>query len=343
MSRENFTALHDLIKNHPVFAPGLARRKQNSSVSQLMLLLHYLGHESMTAFSSRASYHIGYGTHYHHIKRVVKAICSLRDRVIAWPDEAERKQISARMNKNHDFPGCVMVGDGTLFPLAFKPRSHDAGDYHGRKYQYSITAFIMNDDNKRIRSYLAGWPGSGHDNCVFSRTTVCRNPDHHFSVGEYMIADSAVENTDFVVAAFKKPPLQQMPIMNEKFNTKLASPRISAEHTIGILKGRFPWLKSIRMLVTDNKKHMMRILRLIDCCVIIHNLMLDIETEVNPLHDVWIDEDGHLSDIDEDIHMSDDENVHHPKQYIRPIPKGSKNDTRRRQLQTYLEYKEYIF
>ena len=71
--------------------------------------------------------------------------------------------------------------------------------------------------------------------------------------------------------------------------------------------------------------------------------MLDIETEVNPLHDVWIDEDGHLSDIDEDIHMSDDENVHHPKQYIRPIPKGSKNDTRRRQLQTYLEYKEYIF
>ena len=96
-----------------------------------------------------------------------------------------------------------MVGYGTLFPLAFKPSSRDAGNYHGRKHQYSITAFIMNDNNKRIRSYLAGWPGSVHNNRVFSRTSACRNPDQHFSVGEYMIMDSTVENTDFVVAVFK--------------------------------------------------------------------------------------------------------------------------------------------
>ena len=236
------------------------------------------------------------------------------------------------MKDNYDLPGCIIVGDGTLFPLAFEPRSHDAADYHGRKYKYSITAFIMNDDKRRIRSYLAGWPGSVHDNRVFSQTGVCKNPDEHFSEGQYMITDSAIENSAHVVAAFKKPPLQPMPLMNEKFNARLASPRISAEHTIGILKGRFPWLRSIRMHVTDNKKDMMRILQCIDCCVIIHNLMLDIETTANPLEDMWIEEDGHISDVDDDYNR-----------YLTTIPKGSKKDTRRRQLQKYLEFKDYIY
>ena len=89
-------------------------------------------------------------------------------------------------------------------------------------------------------------------------------------------------------------------------------------------------------------KHMLRILRLVDCCVLIQNLMLDIETTVNPLQEEWIDQDGHLSDADEDIHMSDEENPCHEKSYIHPIPERSKKDICRRQLQTYLEYKEYI-
>ena len=131
-----------------------------------MTLLHYLGQESMMAFTSREAFHMGYGTHYNHVMRAAKAICSLHDQVVFWPNEEERKQISARMKENHDYPGCVMVGDGTLFPMDFEPRSHDSGNYHGRKFKYSITAFIMNDERKRIRSYLAGWSGSVHDNRI---------------------------------------------------------------------------------------------------------------------------------------------------------------------------------
>ena len=75
-----------------------------------------------------------------------------------------------------------------------------------------------------------------------------------------MLSDSALENTGFVIVAFKKPPLQPMPVHHELFNTNLACAIISAKHTIGILKGRFPLLKNIRMLVTDKKEHMLRIL-----------------------------------------------------------------------------------
>ena len=118
----------------------------------------------------------------------------------------------------------------------------------------------MNDDNRCIISYLAGWPGSIHDNQVFSRTDICRHPEKYFSGSQYMLSDSALENTNFFIVAFKKPPLQPMSVHNELFNTKLACACISAEHTIGILKGRFPWLKNIRMLVTDKREHMLRIL-----------------------------------------------------------------------------------
>ena len=50
-----------------------------------------------------------------------------------WKDEEEREQISQRIVSEFDFPNCVGSGEGTLFPLAAKPNSHDAPDYSGRK------------------------------------------------------------------------------------------------------------------------------------------------------------------------------------------------------------------
>ena len=57
--------------------------------------------------------------------------------------------------------------------------------------------------------------------------------------------------------------------------------------------------------------------------------MLDIEVSPNLLQAAWLEEDGNISDVDEE------------ENYITKIQSGSKKDTRRRQLQTYLEYKEY--
>ena len=53
--------------------------------------------------------------------------------------------------------------DGTLLPLALEPASDNAADYHGRKFPYSLTVLVINDDKQRIRAYLTGFPGSTHD------------------------------------------------------------------------------------------------------------------------------------------------------------------------------------
>ena len=77
------------------------------------------------------------------------------------------------------------------------------------------------------------------------------------------------------------------------------------------------------------------ILRLIDCCMMIHKLMIpDDETLTDDLD--WYGNDGDVSDVDEESRA--------PIEFDRlnrHIPQGCRKDERRCRLQTYLEYKEY--
>jgi DDE superfamily endonuclease len=166
--------------------------------------------------------------------------------------------------------------DGTLFPLAFEPETEDVPNYSGRKYGYSITATIFCDHKRRIRHYLAGFLGSAHDkNRVFKASKLASNPNLHISPREYCIGNSAFENSRFMVSAIKKPRGESIPKKaHEKFNEKLARLCIISEHCIGILKGRFPWLRSIHMKITEEKKSLWRILNLLESTVIVHNDVL---------------------------------------------------------------------
>ena len=126
--------------------------------------------------------------------------------------------------------------------MAFEPETIDAPDYSGRKYGYSLSTMIFSDHKRRIRHYLAGYPGSAHDSRIFKVTQVALNPGSHFE--PYCIGDSAFEDSWFMVSAYKKPKEIAIPEAHEKFNNKMARLRIISEHCIGLLKGRFPWLTS---------------------------------------------------------------------------------------------------
>jgi DDE superfamily endonuclease len=108
------------------------------------------------------------------------AVRSLRDKVVFWPDEAERQEIANRVCRDFCFPNCVGFIDGTLFPLSKCPSTEDAPDYSGRKFSYSLSTLIINDDSRLIRYYLAGWPGSAHDDHVWTNCAVAQRPDEFF-------------------------------------------------------------------------------------------------------------------------------------------------------------------
>ena len=205
MSRVSFHILLDKIRDHPVFS---SRRKKQTPVEyQLMTWLKFVGTEGSGAsnYNQRSTFGIGYGSGSFFRRRVTTAIRSLKNQYYYWHDEHERKVIGKEIFTRYDFPHCVSIADGTLFPLAFEPETEDAPDYSGRKYGYSLSTMIFCDHKRRIRHYLAGFPGSAHDSRVFKASRVASDPKAHFADREYCIGDSAFENSWFMVSAFKKP------------------------------------------------------------------------------------------------------------------------------------------
>jgi hypothetical protein len=93
-------------------------------------------------------------------------ISTLQSQFISWPDDAERKIIAKRFQDNYGFANCVGIVDGTVFPLAFKPRVYGE-EYWYRKGGYSLHCLIICDDEMHILDYLIGYPGFVHDNRVW--------------------------------------------------------------------------------------------------------------------------------------------------------------------------------
>lgn len=139
---------------------------------------------------------------------------------------------------------------------------------------------------------------------MYQSTKLSKHPNQYFGDNYYLIGDSAFQNSSSVVTTFKAPRGHAITSEQEKFNTHIGSPRVLSEHTIGLLKGRFPWLRSIPMVITDDKKSVKKILRCIHCCIILHNMLLELHEE-SP--EEW-EEDGGLH---EDVFFGEPMQPHH--------------------------------
>ena len=319
MTRFSFWLIVDLIKDHDVFVSKT--RKQAPVTHQLMTLLCFLGTEGngMSNWRGRSLFRTSKGALHLYKDRVVEAILdSLYEGLLQWPDPDERRVIAERIRKEFGLPNCIGIADGTLLPLAFWPSTDDYADYKGRKMHYTLTMLVINDDQRRIRYFNAGWPGSTHDDRVFRNSSIIQDLDTHFLPNEYIIGDSAYGPQNFMVSTFKKPVGGPMSPDNEVFNNKLAKPRVSSEHTIGILKGRFPFLCSIRMRLTG-KKSFKKILRYITVCVLLHNFLVGKREE--SFDDAC---DDHLSEIDADNELNC------------PVADFRHSATRREQVKNYV-------
>jgi DDE superfamily endonuclease len=335
VSRRSFGVILNKIKDNPIFHTG-KKKKQAPVEYQLMTWLKYVGTEGAGASNAnqRNTFALGYGTAGVYRDRVTKAIRDISSEYIKWPNEEERLKIGREILKQYGFPHCVSIADGTLFPLAFEPETEDAPDYSGRKYGYSITTMIFCDHKRRIRHYLAGYPGSAHDNRVFKASRPAAKPDSHFTGREYCIGDSAFENSSFMVAAYKKPKGEAIPKEHEKFNEKLAKLRIISEHCIGMLKGRFPWLRSIRLKITEDQSSLKKILHLLEATITIHNLLIELGEEEKK---EWIDYED-FSDLDDAERAPYEEG----DALNQAIPAAAPKDERRTRLMYYFEEHHYF-
>jgi hypothetical protein len=328
MSPRDFWSTVDLIKNDHIFTRK-GSKKQAPIAVQLAVLLRFLGTngEGGSNPKLRNFFKIGRGTVSLYKRRAATAIRrQLRSSAIKWPDEEERHRIAEVMKVDHNFPNCIGLVDGTLFPLFFRPTTEDFADYSGRKYAYSLSCMVVCDDQRQIIAYLAGWPGSCHDDRVLKKMKLYNLPELHFDERQYLLGDSAFTNCWFIVLAYKKPTGTQLPQEHEFFNTCMSKPHVVSEHCIGLLKGRFPWLREIRTVI-KGEKDLKQILVYIDVCMILHILLVKSEVP-----DEWNTEDD-FSDIDDASRappLDDNDELN------RAAPAGAPNDHRRYQLMCYV-------
>jgi hypothetical protein len=91
MHHKNFHKLLAMIIDHPVFKTNY--NKQQAPVAhQLLLFLFYLGKSGSGANNPTFCnmFHLGWGAGDNYKRRCIKAIRSLQDNVIVWPDRQER-------------------------------------------------------------------------------------------------------------------------------------------------------------------------------------------------------------------------------------------------------------
>ncbi len=57
--------------------------------------------------------------------------------------------------------------DVTLIEMGIAPISIEVSDYHERKMKWSVVCLTINDLKRKVLAYLAGFPGSTHDNRIW--------------------------------------------------------------------------------------------------------------------------------------------------------------------------------
>lgn len=84
---------------------------------------------------------------------------------------------------------------------------------------------------------------------------------------------------------------------NRRFNKRLSSIRIDIEHAFGMLKGRWKSLTALRLRLLNNKQFEFAIIW-ITACVVLHNVLLE-------LNDEWAEEEGWWTPDEEEEHDED--------------------------------------
>lgn len=192
---------------------------------------------------------------------------------MTWPDKHERMATKEATRNISGFPNCLGAVDGTHIVLGMQPAT-EASDYFTRKFGYALNAMVVCDYQKRIRFTHCGYTGSAHDSRVWRNSNLAENPSKYFDEGEYLLGEKGYPLCEHIITPYKAPASDLAG--NKSFNFHLSSTRVRVEHTIGILKCRFQSLRGLRILIRNKKDHA-RAVFWFQACVVLHNLLVDVD------------------------------------------------------------------
>ena len=117
-----------------------------------------------------------------------------------------------------------------------------------------------------------------HDSTAFKASPLYRNHQRFFQENEFLIADKAYALERHVITPYKGQAGRQK--QNSKFNHHLSTCRVKIEHAFGVLKARWPSLKNLPIRINEDciEGHN-RVMQWTIACLVLHNLLTDIEDD----------------------------------------------------------------
>ncbi|KAE8226089.1 hypothetical protein CF326_g7757 [Tilletia indica] len=258
LTKSQFWQLVKEIKGDDIFR-GNPRRKQRPVEHQVLVALWRFAHSGTGAscFHIAERFGISEGSVIVWTDRVLCALISLEKKYVWWPSRGERAQIRRQMREERGLLG---------------------------HHTYSFNVLGVVDFQRRFRFLHLGYPGSAHDQRVFTASALSGRPEDHFDDDDYVLGDSGYTSGKHLVALYKRYRGQEnLDPSQVKFNHHAASSRVAVEHAFGMLKLRWQSLRSLRLAVRDRFEEG-RAACWIRACVVLHNMLVD----GNADPDLWL-------------------------------------------------------
>ncbi|GAB4824364.1 hypothetical protein Ancab_040293 [Ancistrocladus abbreviatus] len=287
ISRKTFNYICSLVKDDMMAKPGqfsFSNGKALSLNDQVGIALRRLcSGESLLTIGD--AFGLNHSTVSQVTWRFVEAMEERGLHHLKWPTEAEMNEIKSKFEKIRGFPNCCGAIDITHIMMCLPLADPSTRVWCDREKNHSMLLQVIVDPDMRFRDVVTGWPGQMSDSMVLQSSNffkLCEKGKRlngkkielskGTEVGEYVIGDLGFPLLPWLITPY---PGKDLPEPKCEFNRRHFATRLVAQRALTRLKEMW---KIIQGVMWRPDKH--RLPRIILVCCLLHNIVIDMEDEV---------------------------------------------------------------
>ncbi|XP_050238396.1 uncharacterized protein LOC126687883 [Mercurialis annua] len=270
MKKEAFLALCQHFK-----AKGWLKNSRYISVEEKMAIFMFTLSQNHRNRAIKRRFNHSTQTVHNYFHEVLLAMLHFaKEMVIPTTFDPDLNQVTYHRRLRNVFKGAVGALDGTLVRASIPPTQQTPYRGRGRGDCYQNVLAICDFD--MIFTFVwAGWEGVAHDSRVLTETM--RDPSNNFPFtphDKYYLCDAAYPNTRGFMAPYRNTRYWLSDFRNDRartkeeiFNHAHARLRNVIERSFGVLKARFPILKTMPSYSFAVQRN------IVIACVSVHNYL----------------------------------------------------------------------
>ncbi|KAJ3679508.1 hypothetical protein LUZ60_017519 [Juncus effusus] len=212
--------------------------------------------------------------------KILNAKLQLSTEIIRFSSLLTPREISNSTKFNPYFKDCIGVIDGTHVPITVQGQIQDP--YRNRKQTLSQNVMVACNFDNRFIFVLAGWEGSASDALILkSAIDEC---NFYVPSDKFYLVDAGYANTPNFIAPYRgvRYHLNEQAKANKRpkdykelFNLRHSQLRNHVESIIGVLKMRFPILKTATYHTLDSQRD------IVTAACVLHNFIVNHNGDMN--------------------------------------------------------------